>query len=112
MTSPIYKDRTSRAKAVGILIVQVLISVAVVGWVYMQTFRIAGCGDSCNYGLVSGAWHAQLWVSVGAAAVSLASIIVLYKRGKESWWVPAAGIALVVITGVMSTLAIYAGTAA
>lgn len=111
MTSPIYKDRTSRAKAIGLLIVQVLVSAALIGWVFMQTFRVAGCGDSCNYGLVAAAWQAQLWVSIGSAVVSLVVIGVLYQRGKESWWVSAAGIALVVVTGVLATVAIYAGTA-
>jgi hypothetical protein len=111
MTSPIYKDRTSRAKAIGILIVQVLISVAVGAWVFMQTFSVAGCGDSCSYGLVSGAWQALLWVSVGVPVVSLVSIILLYERGRDSWWVPTVGIVVVLITGIACTVAIDVGTA-
>lgn len=108
---PIYKDRMSRAKAIGILIVQVLICFAVGAWVFMQTFSVAGCGDSCDYGLVSVAWHAQLWVSVGVPVVSLISIILLYERGKDSWWVPTVGIGVVLITGIACTVAINIGTA-
>ena len=78
----------------------------------MQTFAVAGCGDSCRYDVVYGATQIQLWVSVGAFIVATLTVVALSLRGKESWWAPAAGVIIVVVTGIFSTIAMSGATAA
>jgi hypothetical protein len=110
MTAPVHKSPTSRALALGLLVVQVLVAGAAGYWVLMQTFLVAGCGDACVYDVVSGAWRAQLWVSLGSVVLSCVLILVFSARGKDTWWVPTVGIAVVVITTVVATIAIGGAT--
>ncbi|WEK61638.1 MAG: hypothetical protein P0Y60_02420 [Candidatus Microbacterium colombiense] len=110
MTVPVHKSPTSRAVALGLLIVQVLVAGAAGYWVLMQTLLIAGCGDECAYDAVAGAWRAQLWVSLGSVVLSSVLILVFHARGKETWWVPTAGLAVVVITTIATTVVINGAT--
>ncbi len=105
-----YRNPNARARGVAVLLLQAVVSAGVGYWVFMQTFRIAGCGSACNFALAEAAWHTQIWVSVAAFIASLVAILWSWHKGRESWWMVAIGIALILATGVVSTIAIVAAT--
>lgn len=110
MRSQVHKSPTNRALAFSLLIVQVLLAAAAGYWVFMQTFLVAGCVDACGFEVVSIAWQAQLFVSLGSVVLSALLILVFYARGKETWWAPAVGIAVVLVTTIATTVAINVAT--
>lgn len=99
------------ARGVSVLIVQALVS-AVIGYlVFLQTFRVAGCDESCRYDVLDAAIQAQLWVAGSVFVASMLAVIGLSMRGRESWWVPAIGVVIVVLCGAGTALAIITATA-
>jgi len=92
------------------LIAQAVIAAVAGYFVFMQTFRVAGCSPACGYDAVATATQIQLWVTVGVILASIGAVAVLSRRGKESWWAPAAGIVLILATAATSTIAIIAAT--
>ena len=105
--SPDLADPTARAKGIGLLMVQAMVSSVVVAIVFPQIFKGVGCGLPCTT-VIWTAFLALLWVVAGIFAISVAAVIVLSLRGHESWRVPAVGIALVVASGIITTIAIIA----
>lgn len=106
-----YRNPNARARGVAVLLVQAVVSAGVGYWVFMQTFRVAGCGSSCNFAVAEGAWHAQIWVSIVTFIASIVTIVWSWYRGRESWWIVAIGVALILVSGVVATIAIVVATA-
>lgn len=109
-TTTMHKNPTERAKGVGLLILQAVISIGVHYWIQLWSFNMAGCDDSCNYALAEGTVTATFWIGIGAFLVSVVVVIVLSQRGKASWWAPAIGTAIVLVMGAITTIAISVAT--
>lgn len=95
-------------RSAGLIVLQVIVSFIAYGMVVMQTLSIDGCGDRCDFTLVTGASRGALVVSVVAALVSV--VIVLARGIRPSWWAPVGGIALVVVTTGIALSAIHIAT--
>ena len=110
MVDTSYRNPNARARGVVVLLLQAVVSAGVGYWVFMQTFRIAGCGSSCNFAVAEGAWHAQILVSVATFIASIVAILWSWYRGRESWWMVAIGVVPIFVTGLVATIAIVAAT--
>lgn len=104
------RNPNARARGIGALVAQALISLGMTFLVFMQTFRIAGCGDTCNYSLADGAWMVQLWIGPIVLLVSIGAVVLLSRRAQESWWVVGAGAALVVSAGIVNIILLIVAT--
>ncbi|WP_294943729.1 hypothetical protein [uncultured Microbacterium sp.] len=95
-------------RSAGLIVLQVIVSFIAHGMVVMQTFSIDGCGDRCDFTLVTVASRGALVMSVVAALVS--AVIVVARGFRPSWWAPVGGMALVVVTTVIAMYAIRVAT--
>lgn len=95
-------------RSAGLIVLQVIVSFVAYGVVVMQTFSIDGCGDRCDFTLVTVASRGALVVSVVAALVS--AVIVVARGFRPSWWAPVGGMALVAATTVIALYAIRVAT--
>lgn len=95
-------------RSAGLIVLQVIVSFVAYGVVVMQTFSIDGCGDRCDFTLVTVASRGELIVSLVAAALSV--VIVVARGIRPSWWAPVGGMALVVVTTVIAMYAIRVAT--
>ncbi|WP_309104112.1 hypothetical protein [Microbacterium sp.] len=110
-TGKLRKNPNALAKGIGLLIVQGILSLCLNFWILLTSLKIAGCGDFCDYALAGGALEAHRWIHIGAFTAAVLAVIVLSLLGKESWWAPAFGIAVILLTTVAATIAIDVATA-
>lgn len=104
------RNPSGRAKGVGLLIVQVIVAVIMYYVIVMQSMSVAGCGNSCNYALLTVAYDAYLWVAAISFLASLVGVTILSSRGRDSWWAPMVGLGLTVLAGVFALIAIPIAT--
>lgn len=110
MVKDTYVSPNETPKAVLLLIAQLAASAAAVIVVLMQTLRVAGCDDACNYVAVTIAYQGTLAVAVVAFLASLVVVAVRGSRRRPSWWAPVAGIAVVTLTAGLAVVAIHSAT--
>ncbi|MEV7611114.1 hypothetical protein AB0N61_16620 [Microbacterium sp. NPDC089320] len=110
MAENLRRNPNAQARGIGALVVQALLSLSMTFLVFMQTFRVAGCGDACDYGLVNGAWIVQLWVGPLVLLASIAAVVVLSRKAHESWWAVGIGAALVISVGLVNIIALNIAT--
>lgn len=110
MSKDTYVSPNETPKAVLLLVAQLAVSVAAVIVVLLQTFRVAGCDDACNYTVVTAAYQGTLAVAIVAFLASIVVIAVRGSRRRPSWWAPVAGIAVVALAAGVAVVAIHSAT--
>lgn len=109
---PMRRVRNPVALGKGLVVLAVQVGAAWLAylWVVFESLSITGCGQRCDTGVIAAALAAQMWVGVGSLVVAALGILVLAVRGRESWSVPAIGIAVIVATCVVASLVVDAAT--
>jgi len=110
MNAETYSSPKELPKSVILLLVQLAVSAVTVTLVMMETFRVAGCDEDCDYGLVALAFQGTIATTIGAFVVSAVIVMSLGMRRRPSWWAPVAAIVLVLATGVVAALLIRVAT--
>ena len=101
-----------RLLGVGLLMLTLQAVATYCGWMWftVQSMSVAGCGDYCNYELLSFALQTQHWVGVVSLIVAFIALVLLAFRGRQAWWAPAIGLGIILVTTICTTIAVSVGT--
>lgn len=102
MSNATYGSALERSKSILLILLQVVVSCVAVFFVRFRSMSVAGCGDQCNYSLLTVASNGILAVSIVALLISIVVVIARGQRGAPSWWAPLGAIALVVVSTVVA----------
>jgi hypothetical protein len=106
-----YVDANTRALSILLIVAQVVVSIAAVYLVMLQTLSVAGCGDRCDYGLVTAAFRGTIIAASVALLGSIGVVVVRSRQGLPSWWAPVVGMALIAAAAGIAVILVAAGTA-
>lgn len=104
------RNSTVRAKGVALLALQALVAAAIYAWIVVQSFSVAGCTPGCDYRLLTTGYNAFVWTAAASFVICLIGVLALASRGRESWWVPVAGIVLTVLSGAFALISLHLAT--
>lgn len=102
MSNATYGSALERSKSVLLILLQVVVSCVAVFFVRFQSMSVAGCGDRCDYSLLTVTSNGILAISIVALLLSIVIVIVRGQRGAPSWWAPLGATALVVASTVVA----------
>jgi hypothetical protein len=81
-----------------LLVVEVAVAVLSVLLEVVSGLALDACGDGrCHYGLSTTAWYLMPVGSVAIVVLSAVFAASFRADGRESWWIPLAGIAAIVL---------------
>lgn len=98
----------NRAKAVLWLILQAGVSLVSYQLLVVSMLSIAGCADRCDYGTLSLIVQSARPVDVGAFVISMASLILLWRR--PLWQVPAIATGVVTLWTAVAMVLVHIAT--
>ncbi|MFK3676856.1 hypothetical protein ACI2IP_03960 [Microbacterium sp. NPDC090218] len=95
-------DERARATDTGgalvLLVIHIIVALFFAADVWLTTLSIAGCGtDQCDDTLQSNTVNAFLLFDVVVLLAVFVLGLIRRGRGRSTWWLPAGGIALVLI---------------
>lgn len=89
---------TDAGVSLVLLVIHILVALFFAADIFLTSLSVAGCGpDQCDYTLQ---WNTVQAFLVFDAVVLLAVFVlglIRLRRGRSTWWLPAGGIALVLI---------------
>jgi hypothetical protein len=106
-----YPDTNARALSILLIGVQLAVSIGATYFVTLQTFSVAGCGDRCDYDLVTAAFRGTIIAASVALLGSIGVVVARSRQGLPSWWAPVAGMVLVMAAATLAVLLVRLGTA-
>ena len=98
MSNDAYGSDLERPKSILLILLQVLVSCVAVFLVRFQSMSVDGCGNQCDYSLLTVTVNGIQAVSIVALLVSIVIVFVRGLRRAPSWWAPLGAIVLVVIS--------------
>ncbi|MEN0086361.1 MAG: hypothetical protein AAGC66_16470 [Leifsonia sp.] len=85
-------------------ILQLIVSFALSGLGWLQLMSVASCSErACDDGLLGLSGYLTAIVAVLALIGSVAGVVARALHRRTSWWVPAVGVAVVILAYVAAT---------
>ena len=95
---------------IAFLVLQVLAGAVLSFVVFIALFQYDACMDDCNRDLGNVALYGMFGVAVLSAVVTLTMSIIRRIRRGRSWWIPVAGLAILLIVFCLSLFLIDIGS--
>jgi hypothetical protein len=89
---------TDTGGAVVLLVIHIVVALFFAADIFLTTLSIAGCGsDQCDYTLQSNTVNSFLLFDAAVLLAVFVLGLIRLRQGQSTWWLPAGGIALVLI---------------